>query len=393
MMPWAAGRLQARLGNLARRRASLCAWGVVAAALFARAPPLLPHARRLCFLGGTWRLRCEHGRTHLVAMRTLEVPVEAAAPLLASDVVDQVANAAQRMVKSTSARIIHLRNQIKDPSEAEVWHSKGMSLTALPKNQWRRGLTEVEVQDYSSLDGNGLPLTRVVELDPKKDFQKNAEICFKQARKINNAIVKVTPLIEESEQQLQQWEADAARADRWRAECAAGGELTTVAKQDLLRLYEAMLDQGVIKRPKPPPPPPDPAEVARLAFKRKHGKDIDCFRSPNGHEVVAGRSSKMNEYVSLKLAKGDMMWFHTDNRIPGSHVLIRAPWDEIQDEDVEFAAKIAAYHSKAKEKMLVPVMYCRGHQVSKIRGAPTGQVTIKGNAYQTMVQPALPEEG
>merc|ERR1711957_521914 len=119
------------------------------------------------------------------------------------------------------------------------------------------------------------------------------------------------------------------------------------------------------------------------------GKDIDCFRSPGGHEVIAGRSSKMNEYVSLQLAKNDMVWFHADGRIPGSHVLIKAPWDNVADEDIEFAAQIAAYHSKARERGIAPVMYCKGHQVRKIKGAPMGSVSIKGDKFAISVEPKL----
>jgi len=147
----------------------------------------------------------------------------------------------------------------------------------------------------------------------------------------------------------------------------------------------------VLKPPPPPEPELDPEEAKRRALRKKYGKDIDCFRSPGGHEVVAGRSSKMNEHVSLKLAKGDMPWFHTDCGIPGSHVLIRAPWDSVTEEDLEFAAKIAAYHSKGKNDLSVPVMYCRGAQVKKIRGAKQGQVTVSGNSYQIFVAPELPE--
>merc|ERR1719313_1227147 len=83
-----------------------------------------------------------------------------------------------------------------------------------------------------------------------------------------------------------------------------------------------------------------------------------------------------------------MMWFHTDGKIPGSHVLIRAPWDEVADEDVQFAA----YHSKAKLQRHVPVMYCKGHQVRKIKGTPQGMVTTTGNTFQIIVDPSLPEE-
>jgi len=295
------------------------------------------------------------------------------------------------MVDKTRGRLSSLKRQATDPAEAEEWQAKGNSLLTMPKGKWHRGLRQVEVPDWSRLDENGNALTWVVELEPEKDFQENAKLCFKKARKITRAAEKVSALLEEQEKALERWRVEAAEAARWREELASGG-LSSASEAAVLRLHTAMLDEGILKPPAKPEPALDPEEERRRAFKKKYGKDIDCFRSPGGHEVVAGRSSKMNEYVSLKLARGDMPWFHTDNRIPGSHVLIRAPWDDVAEEDFEFAAKIAAYHSKAKNDFSVPVMYCRGDQVKKIRGAKQGQVTVSGKSYQIFVAPGLPEE-
>jgi len=87
-----------------------------------------------------------------------------------------------------------------------------------------------------------------------------------------------------------------------------------------------------------------------------------------------------------------MPWFHSDDGIPGSHVLIMAPWNECSQEDVEFAAKIAAYHCKARDRGIVPVMYCEGGGVRKARGGRTGSVTTKGRQYKITVIPGLPED-
>lgn len=314
----------------------------------------------------------------------------------AADVVGEMARAAAKKVKSLTGRAVQLRKQVKDPAaataEAEAWSTKGTSLLALPRGQWHLGLTEVEVPDYANLDEDGLPVPVAVSLDPEKDFQENAKQCFKKARKITRALETIAPLLEETEAAIGRWTAEAEAAAAWESELAQSGALDPVSEEGIEKLYKAMLDEGVMKPPPPPERPPDPEEERRLAFKKKYGKDIDCFLSPGGHEVVAGRSSKMNEHVSLKLAKGDMVWFHTDGRIPGSHVLIRAPWDEVDDEDIEFAAGIAAYHSKAKHQRHVPVMYCKGHQVRKIKNTPQGMVTTTGNTFQIIVDPSLPEE-
>ena len=60
----------------------------------------------------------------------------------------------------------------------------------------------MEVPDYSKLGEDGLPLLLKVDLDPKKDFKRNAESCFKQASKITRGIEKCTPLLKESLRRL-----------------------------------------------------------------------------------------------------------------------------------------------------------------------------------------------
>eukprot|EP00929_Paragymnodinium_shiwhaense_P008324 TRINITY_DN112273_c0_g1_i1.p1 TRINITY_DN112273_c0_g1~~TRINITY_DN112273_c0_g1_i1.p1 ORF type:complete len:494 (-),score=123.10 TRINITY_DN112273_c0_g1_i1:55-1536(-) len=310
----------------------------------------------------------------------------------AADVADDVVKGCAEMVKKISGRLVGLRRQVADPAEAQKWQDKGNRLLSVPKKSWHKGKAQIEAPDYANLDeATGQPKMEVIELiDADKDLQENAKLFFKKARKLLRAAEKVTPMVEAGEAKLERWEKEVAAVQDWRKGLESG---SPDASAEVMRLYNDLIEEGVLRKPEPPPPPPDPEEEARRAFKRKYGKDVECYRSPvGGHEVVVGRSSKMNEYVSLKLAKGDMVWFHTDRRIPGSHVLIRAPWDEVADEDIEFAAKIAAYHSKAKNDYNVPVMYCRGHQVRKMKGSPQGMVTINGNSFQILVEPGLPTD-
>jgi predicted ribosome quality control (RQC) complex YloA/Tae2 family protein len=310
----------------------------------------------------------------------------------AEDVVDEVARAAEKMLRRLNGRIVNLKKQMRDPSEIDGWMNKGNGLKTLPKNQWRKGMEQVEVQDWSQCDEDGQPATVVVDLDPKKDFQENARACFKQAKKITNSIEKVGPMVEEAERKLEMWQEHAEAAPGWLSEVGSASGLSAETRRLVLDLHSQLLEDGVIKPKAPPAPAPDPEQEKRAAFRRKYGKDIDCYLTPGGFEVVAGRSRTTNDYVSTKLAKNDMPWFHTDNGIPGSHVLIRAPWDEVSEEDFEFAAKLAAYHSKAKDGGLAPVMYCKGGDVRKPRGARPGQVTCVGKTFSMMVKPALPPD-
>ena len=64
--------------------------------------------------------------------------------------------------------------------------------------------------------------------------------------------------------------------------------------------------------------------------------------------------------------------------LPGSHTLLLARENTEPDRDtLHLAAKLAAYHSKARSAGVVPVSYTRAEYVTKPRGAKTGTVQIR----------------
>jgi predicted ribosome quality control (RQC) complex YloA/Tae2 family protein len=98
--------------------------------------------------------------------------------------------------------------------------------------------------------------------------------------------------------------------------------------------------------------------------------------------IIAGRTDKDNEFLSLRLASQNDWWFHVHS-VPGSHVLLRSLNNiEPSKSQIETAAAVAAYHSKAKKAGVVPVTYTQAGNVSKPRGTPVGTVRVR---------PALPD--
>jgi predicted ribosome quality control (RQC) complex YloA/Tae2 family protein len=101
------------------------------------------------------------------------------------------------------------------------------------------------------------------------------------------------------------------------------------------------------------------------------------YHLPGGWVVLAGRTDRANEVLSLKLARPRDLWFHIRG-MPGSHVVLQVPEGAAPDKATkECAAAIAAYHSKARGAGTVAVSCTEAQHVSKPRGAPTGTVTIK----------------
>ena len=84
------------------------------------------------------------------------------------------------------------------------------------------------------------------------------------------------------------------------------------------------------------------------------------------------------------MSKPDDVWLHTKN-IPGSHVIIRQNLDDVSEEALYEAAKLAAYYSKARTSSQVPVDYAPRKNVKKPNGAKPGMVIYDdyGTVYVT----------
>lgn len=160
-------------------------------------------------------------------------------------------------------------------------------------------------------------------------------------------------------------------------------------------------------------PPPDAALAAKAASKgRKASKKqakaakgngasmISSFRqftSPGGLAVLVGRNNKQNDVLSHQVANPRDLWMHVRG-IPGSHTLLRLPpgAQDAAQEDLQFAANLAAYFSKARSTSKVDVIVARGDQLKKLKGGKPGQILVtkeKGNVVARPQDSAAAREG
>lgn len=102
------------------------------------------------------------------------------------------------------------------------------------------------------------------------------------------------------------------------------------------------------------------------------------FTSPDGMEVLVGRTARDNNALTFQVASQRDFWLHVAG-CPGSHVIVRNPdgLSSLPRETLRFAAALAARHSKAKTAGQVSVHVAQVKDVSKIRGAPPGQASLK----------------
>ena len=91
--------------------------------------------------------------------------------------------------------------------------------------------------------------------------------------------------------------------------------------------------------------------------------------------ILVGKNAHHNDELCKNMSGTDY-WFHA-TEYPGAHVIVKGNPTEA---DLNYAAQLAATHSKSKEPR-VSVGMCRGVDVEKPIGAPPGQVIVRNRRH------------
>ena len=88
-------------------------------------------------------------------------------------------------------------------------------------------------------------------------------------------------------------------------------------------------------------------------------------------QYLFGKNNTQNDYLTLKFANNNDIWFHTQ-KIHGSHVILKLNGNELTDEIIYKCATLAMQNSKAKNSSNVPVDYTYVKYVRKPSGSKPG---------------------
>ena len=124
-----------------------------------------------------------------------------------------------------------------------------------------------------------------------------------------------------------------------------------------VELEELLTPRRRRRRNGPPPGQPQPLEI----------------RSGDGLLIQVGRNHRQNEWISLRQARAGDLWFHAQE-CPGSHVVLKASAAAATDEDLQLAADLAAWFSRAKGNRRVPVVMTAVEHLQRIPGTAPGTV-------------------
>lgn len=262
----------------------------------------------------------------------------------------------QKLLSSLTSRISRrLNNQRAELSACDDKEELRINAELITAYQYtlEKGAAFYDVADYYNENK-----PRRIPADPALTPSANAQRYYKEYRKAKTAEQMLATLIEQGEAELQYIDSVSDSLNR-----AAGfGEINEIRSE--------LAASGYLKR----------KSTGNKKGLQKPSAPME-YRSSDGLKMLVGRNNVQNDKLSLKTAaKGDM-WLHTQ-KIPGSHVIICAEGGEIPETTLLEAARLAAYHSRARESANVPVDYTLAKNLKKPVGAKPGKVIY--HVYNTL---------
>lgn len=133
-------------------------------------------------------------------------------------------------------------------------------------------------------------------------------------------------------------------------------------------------------------------------YRSKRGKKKQMQRAvsnylrltaPDGAKVWVGKNALQNQHLTFNRASADDLWLHARG-VPGAHVIIPTAEGLPSEDDVLWAAGVAAYYSRSRLDTAVDVDVTVKKYVRAIKGAPPGMVTLR-NESTLHVAPVEPE--
>jgi predicted ribosome quality control (RQC) complex YloA/Tae2 family protein len=229
----------------------------------------------------------------------------------------------------------------------ETYRLYGELLTAnLYRLNNNQNLKEIEVLNYYTNENIIIPL------DSKINVSKNVEKFFKKYNKLKNALQIVTAQKKDAQREINYIESIIYSLE------------ASKTMEDIDEIYEEVSENFSTKK--------DLKLNNQNRVNSKKGKEHEISSiNVQGFKVYIGKNNKQNDYLTLKFAKPDDIWFHAQ-KIHGSHIILKTNGQDEIDEKVLFeCAKLAKENSRGANSLNVPVDYCK---VKFIKRSPSGKL-------------------
>lgn len=261
--------------------------------------------------------------------------------------------------KNSTKVVANLSRQLEECSNWNEWLEKGELLKA-HMHLIKKGMESITLSNYFQD-----PITELeISLNPTKDPITNIEQYFKKSKKLKNGVQyvseKLKPAIEQKEK-IEELFKEFQNIEN---------------KTDFEEFIDKYNISPIIKR-----------FLNKKENKKNHivktSLPYQIFTSQSGKNIYVGKSSRDNDYLTFKVAKGNDLWLHTMD-YPGSHIVVPLNKNEEADQETLLdAALLALNYSKAKKHNEATVMYTKKKFISKLKQAKPGQVQV--SEYKTVL--------
>ncbi len=239
-----------------------------------------------------------------------------------------------KQLKKQTRKIERLNQDLKKALESETYKDYG-NLILAHQHQIKAGDIEAKLFDYQANK------EVIIPLDRKLSVVDNAQAYFKRYKKLKKSIPHIKRQIIKAKNERTYFRL-------------LESQLQDVNLSDLEQMREELSAYGYIKPGK---------RSQKLSKKAGHIVYIDAL----GQEILVGKNNLQNAHITHEVAKANDVWFHVQGA-PGSHVVVKAPLEELKETTIRTAAQLAAYHSKMRYSSSVPVDYTKIKNVKKIPG-------------------------
>ncbi len=261
-----------------------------------------------------------------------------------------------------SKKLVIQKKTLQDAENKERYKIYGDLVTA-NLYQLSDGQSSAKVSNYYE---DGCPEIEI-DLSPAISPAKNAQRYYKLYSKLKNAEVEVKKQLAATLEDIEYLESTLSAVEN------------STSEADLNAIRAELGELGYIKRQK------KGKKDTKVQAKPMH------FVSSDGFDIYVGKNNTQNDYLTLKFANSQDIWFHT-KKIHGSHTIIKLGVDkDVPKTTMLEAAQLAAYYSKARESSQVPVDYTQVKNVKKPNGAKPGMV-IYDNYNTVYVTPKNMEQ-
>lgn len=252
-------------------------------------------------------------------------------------------------LKKVYKKLENMNQKLKECEDMEKYKLYGELLTAnLYRLNSSKNTEEVEVLNYYTNENIK------IKLDPKYSVSKNVERIYKKYNKLKNTLEIVTTQKQDTEKEIDYIESVIYSLENAKT------------LEEIKQIYYEISDNFMTKK--------DKAFKSNRNQKNKNEEMNIQEYEIQGFKILVGKNNSQNDYVTFSLGNREDLWFHAQ-KIHGSHVVLKTNGQEEIPEEVIFeAAKLAKENSKGSASTVIPVDYCKLKFVKRAPNRKLGMV-------------------